>query len=90
MTSRLQPHLAFGLIPAEAAVLIASVAIDSQRLESQHFVSLDKVGRCHWMLSGFISGILSRWSNWQLWATSSCDAVAPQPLITCGKCNRSR
>jgi hypothetical protein len=83
MTSRLQPHLAFGLIPAEAAVLCGSVSIDSQRLELQHFVSLDKVGCCHCMLSDFISGILSRWSKWQLWATSSCDAVAPQPLITC-------
>ncbi len=75
MTSRLQPHLAFGLIPAEAAVLCGCVSIDSQYLESQHPVSLDKVGRCHWMLSGFTSGMLSRWRKWQLWATSSCDAV---------------
>jgi hypothetical protein len=44
MTSRLQPRLAFGLIPAEAAVLCGCVSIDSQRLESQHFVSLDEVG----------------------------------------------
>ena len=26
---------------------------------------------------------LSRWSKWQLWAASSCDAVAPQSLIMC-------
>ena len=44
MTSRLQPHLAFGLIPAEAAVLCGYVAIDSQCLESQHPVCQGKVG----------------------------------------------
>lgn len=43
MISRLRPHLAFGLIPAEAEVSWGYIPVADQVIASQQFISLGEV-----------------------------------------------